>query len=159
MPPDVLDTIRKLYNERRVPYRELAHEPTRTSEESARVRGEPLEVGGKALLLKCDDRFCLIVLPAHCRLDSARARQLLQAKKMRFATANELQELTGLEPGSVPPFGRPILPFELYADQSLRANDRIAFNAGSLTVSHVLAMDDYVALAQPRWVDVVAAVE
>jgi len=51
---------------------------------------------------------------------------------LRFASREELLELTGLVPGSVPPFGRPILPFPLYVDTGIAANDRIAFNAGSL---------------------------
>jgi Ala-tRNA(Pro) deacylase len=60
-----------------------------------------------------------------------------------------LKELTGLVPGSVPPFGRPILPFDLYLDEALRTNDRIAFNAGSLTDSIILAMPDYLRIAAP----------
>ena len=55
----------------------------------------------------------------------------------------------GLVPGSVPPFGRPILPFELYVDESVTQNDRIAFNAGSLTDSVIMATDDYLRLAKP----------
>ena len=38
---------------------------------------------------------------------------------MRFADAAELLELTGLVPGSVPPFGPPVLPLELWADPAL----------------------------------------
>ncbi len=64
--------------------------------------------------------------------------------------ADELKELTGLVPGSVPPFGRPILPFDLYLDEALRTNDRIAFNAGSLTDSIILGMSDYLRIAAPN---------
>ena len=71
----------------------------------------------------------------------------LGVKSLRFATADELLELTGLVPGSVPPFGEPVLPFSLYIDESIEANDRIAFNAGSLTDSLVLSTIDYLAVA------------
>ena len=74
----------------------------------------------------------------------------LQISKLRFASREELAELTGLVPGCVPPFGRPILPFLLYVDAAIRENDRIAFNAGSLTDSMILPMDDYLRLAQPE---------
>ena len=47
----------------------------------------------------------------------------------------ELSERTGLVSGDVPPFGEPVLPFPLYADESVFENPRIAFNAGSLTDS------------------------
>jgi Ala-tRNA(Pro) deacylase len=57
---------------------------------------------------------------------------------------------TGLMLGSVPPFGRPILPFDLYLDEALRTNDRIAFNAGSRTDSIILSMPDYLRIAAPK---------
>lgn len=145
----VLDSIRRLLTEAGVSFREVNHAPTFTSEESAKARGEELRTGGKALLLKTDDVFRLFVLPADRKLDSAAVKRHLGVKKTRFATADELKELTGLVPGSVPPFGPPILPFELYVDEAVRANERIAFNAGSLTDSIILATADYLAVARP----------
>jgi hypothetical protein len=46
----VLESIRALLTREGVTFRELHHAPTRTSEDSAKARGEPLEIGGKALL-------------------------------------------------------------------------------------------------------------
>ena len=132
-----------------VSFREVPHEPTRTSEESAKARGEELRIGGKALLMKGDDLFRLFVLPADRKLDSGAIRREFGWKKLRFATPDELLELTGLVPGCVPPFGPPILPFELCLDQSVMQNPRIAFNAGSLTDSIILTMTDYLAVAKP----------
>jgi Ala-tRNA(Pro) deacylase len=65
---------------------------------------------------------------------------------LRFVSADELKARTGL----VPPFGRPILPFDLYLDEALRTNDRIAASAGSLTDSIILAMPDYLRIAAPK---------
>lgn len=145
-----LDAIRDLLRQHGVVFREVHHEPTRTSEESAVARGEPLHIGGKAILLKTDGVFRLFVLPADRKLDSAAVKRHLGVKKTRFATPEELLTLTGLVPGSVPPFGRPILDFDLYVDESLTKNDRIAFNACSLTDSIVMEMNDYLRLAGPE---------
>jgi Ala-tRNA(Pro) deacylase len=145
----ILDAIRQLLRDHQVEFREVHHAPTRTSEESAAARGEPLHVGGKAILLKTDDVFRLFVLPADRKLDSAAVRQQLGVKKTRFATPEELLALTSLVPGCVPPFGRPILDFDLYVDEAITRNDRIAFNAGSLTDSIVMNVQDYLRLAQP----------
>ncbi|HEX4588931.1 MAG TPA: YbaK/EbsC family protein, partial [Gemmataceae bacterium] len=145
----ILESIRRLLTDAGVPYREVQHAPTFTSEESAKARGEELRTGGKALLLKTDDVFRLFVLPADRKLDSAAVKRHLGVRKTRFATADELKDLAGLVPGSVPPFGPPILPFELYVDEAIRANERIAFNAGSLTDSIILATADYLAAARP----------
>ena len=130
-----------------ITYRRISHEPTRTSEDSARARGETLETGGKALLLKAGEDFSVFVLSAALKLDSQAVKKRLGVKSLRFATADELMDLTGLVPGSVPPFGEPVLPFPLFVDESIEANDRIAFNAGSLTDSVVLSTVDYLRVA------------
>lgn len=146
---DVLTSIRGMLTEHGVAFREVEHEPTFTSEESAAARGEDLKIGGKALLMKSGDEFRLFVLPADRKVDSAAIRTELGIRKMRFASRDELLELTGLVPGSVPPFGRPILPFDLYVDSTIRENERIAFNAGSLTNSVIIGVEDYLRLAEP----------
>ncbi|NOS99235.1 MAG: hypothetical protein HOP29_01255 [Phycisphaerales bacterium] len=149
MPTTVFDSIRRLLTDAGVPFREVHHAPTRTSEESARARGEPLHVGGKALLVKVGDDFRLFVLSAALQFDSSTVRADFGVRKTRFATPDELRKLTGLTPGSVPPFGRPVLPFDLFVDPSVLANERIAFNAGSLTDSIVMASKDWAHVACP----------
>ncbi len=131
-----------------VAYRHVHHEPTRTSAESARVRGEDIRVGGKALLVKVGDDFRLFVLSAALKFDSSAVKRRFGVRKLRFATPDELSELTGLVPGSVPPFGRPILPFDLFVDESIRANGKIAFNAGSLTDSIIMPVEEYLQVAK-----------
>jgi prolyl-tRNA editing enzyme YbaK/EbsC (Cys-tRNA(Pro) deacylase) len=146
----VLESIREMLTAAGIDFIEKEHEPTFTSEDSARARGEELRHGGKALLVKTDEVFRLFVVPADRKLDSAAVKREFGIKKTRFATAEELFDLTGLVPGSVPPFGRPILPLDLFVDASIRDNPRIAFNAGSLTNSIIMSVDDYIRVAQPR---------
>jgi prolyl-tRNA editing enzyme YbaK/EbsC (Cys-tRNA(Pro) deacylase) len=151
MADTILERIRRLLDEACVPYIQKQHGPTRTSEDSAAARGEPLSVGAKALLIKTDDIFRLFVLPADRKLDSEAIRRELGAKRSRFATPDELLAMTGLVPGSVPPFGEPILPFELYADTAVGQEfGRIAFNAGSLTDSIIMPAEAWESLAKPK---------
>ena len=49
----------------------------------------------------------------------------------------------------IPPFGRPIIELDIYVDESITRNDRIAFNAGSLTDSITMDTKDYLELAKP----------
>ena len=149
-PPDtVTSRILDALSRAGVEHRHLHHEPTPTSEESARVRGEPIEIGGKALVFKAGDRFLVLVVSAARRIDSKRLRKSVGARSVRFASREELMDLTGLVPGSVPPFGRPILDLELVVDESVLANERIAFNAGSLTESVIMATEDWREIARP----------
>jgi Ala-tRNA(Pro) deacylase len=149
--PSVFQRIVTLLDASKVSYRTVEHAPTRTSEESAQARGVPLGCGAKALLLKCDGAFRLFVMTADRKLQSRLVRNELGIKNVRFATAEELLATTGLVPGSVPPFGEPILPFPLYADVAVGSEfPEVAFNAGELTRSIIMPAGDWAAIARPQ---------
>jgi Ala-tRNA(Pro) deacylase len=151
MADSILNAIRELLRAQGVAFDERKHAPTATSEESARARGEELGVGAKSLLLLTDEVFRLFVLPADRKLDTKKVKQQLKVKNVRFATPEELHQQTGLVPGAVPPFGRPILPFELYADAEIGVRfAKVAFNAGSLTDSIIMSARDWEAVAKPQ---------
>ena len=146
---NITDHIKALLASSSIPYREVHHQPTHTSEESAKARGEDISIGGKAILMKVGEEYKLFVLSAARKIDSQKIKERFDTRRLRFATPEELLQLTGLVPGSVPPFGRPILPFDLYLDGSVTKNDKIAFNAGSLTVSIIMSCRDYLGLVSP----------
>ena len=104
-------------------------------------------------MLKIDGSYKLFVLSAALRIDSQKLKNHFSAKKLRFASAEELMSVTGLIPGSVPPFGKPILDLDLYVDTSIVRNGVIAFNAGSLTDSIVMSTEDYLTVARPTILD------
>ena len=148
--PPLYLAIRTWLDAEGVSYRALEHEATRTCEESARARGESLNIGGKCLLLKAGESFGLYALSAALHLDSRRLMRGLGERRLRFASAEELLELTGLVPGTLPPLGPPILPLPLHADESIARSERIAFNAGSPHHSLILSTADYLRVARPR---------
>ncbi len=129
------------------PFELVEHAPVLTSAEAARVRGTPLEAGAKALVLLAADRPVQIVVPAHRRLDSTRARALVGSRTLRFATPEELLALTGCAPGAVPPFGN-LFGLPVLADDGL-AED-LAFNAGSTSVSLLMRAADVLRLSGAR---------
>jgi prolyl-tRNA editing enzyme YbaK/EbsC (Cys-tRNA(Pro) deacylase) len=146
----MFERIRDWLNQNDIEFREVHHPPTYTSEESARARGENISTGGKALVVKIDDSFRLFVLSAAKKVDSNAMKKRFGAKKLRFANPDELMELTGLVPGSVPPFGPPITDLQLIVDESITLNEKIAFNAGSLTDSIIMSVKDYLRIAEPE---------
>jgi Ala-tRNA(Pro) deacylase len=152
MSHEVLSRIRDFLRSHDVAFREMEHAATHTSAESAAARNQDLSLGAKALVLRIDDEFAIFVLRADRRIDSSAVKKQLGAKRLRFATPQELHALTSLVPGAVPPFGEPILPFKLYADTSLTgAGSEIAFNAGSLNQSIVMSVADWQRVAHPVW--------
>jgi Ala-tRNA(Pro) deacylase len=142
--------ILRLLESRGCPYRELVHDPVSGAQEAARARGTPLAMGAKSILFKIDEAFHVLALSAARELRSRRLRQALGAQRTRFATAEELSSLTGLEPGAVPPFGRPLLPFDLLADASLLELPEVAFTPGVRDRSLILATEDWRQVARPR---------
>ncbi len=142
------ERLEKRLREHDVPFDVLRHEPVYTSEEAARVRGTPLASGAKALICKVDDRFVMFVLPADRRLDNKAIRKRLGARKLRFANRDEVLQLTGLIPGSIPPFGS-LFELPTWCDDGLETQKQINFNAGDHTISICMAYSDYIAIERP----------
>ena len=149
MTTSVFERLEQRLRERGVTFTVLRHEPVYTSEQAAAVRGTPLSSGAKALILKAGDRFVLLVLPADRKLDSRKARDVLQVKALRFASKEEAQEMTGLQPGSIPPFGS-LFGLPTYCDPALGENASINFNAGDHAISVQMSWQDYVGVEQPQ---------
>lgn len=146
---NVLDRLIEQLDARQIPYDVMHHEPVFTSEDAARVRGTPLASGAKALICKADQRFVLIVLPADRRLASKHVRKSESIRSLRFASREEVAELTGLQPGSIPPFGS-LFDLPTWCDEDLAGQATINFNAGDHAVSISMRYADFAAFEQPR---------
>jgi Ala-tRNA(Pro) deacylase len=148
MSASVFDRIHEKLTAAGITFGVLRHAPVYTSEEAAAVRGVPLCTGAKALIVKAGEDFVLLVVPADRKLDSKKARTALGVKGLRFANREEVLELTGLLPGSIPPFGS-LFGLPTFCDPALRENDQINFNAGDHAVSVSMTCADYVAVEKP----------
>jgi Ala-tRNA(Pro) deacylase len=133
----VFEKILALLEEHNVPYKLTEHEPVRTSEEAARIRGVALKTGAKAMIVRGKDDYYLLVLPADKRIDWKRMRAILHMSNLRLATEEEAENIAHVKMGSVPPFGN-ILGLPTYFDEGLFENDVVNFNPGSTT--HSIAM-------------------
>lgn len=140
--------LENLLKERGVDFDVLRHQPVFTSEEAAAVRGVALSSGAKALICKVDSGFLMFVIPADRKLDSKQVRQALGIRGLRFATREELNDVTGLPPGAVPPFGS-LFGIPTYCDIRLAENERINFNAGDNSISVSLRYENYVKVENP----------
>jgi Ala-tRNA(Pro) deacylase len=144
----VFERVEEKLRQAGVPFSSSQHAPVFTSEEAAAIRGTPLASGAKALVVKAGDAFVLLVLPADRKLESKTARASLGVKGIRFATGEEVERLTGLKPGSIPPFGS-LFGLLTYCDPALGQNDSINFNAGDHSISVHMAYSDYVQAESP----------
>jgi Ala-tRNA(Pro) deacylase len=145
----VFDQVVNRLKEHGIAFRVLRHEPVYSSEEAARIRGTPLASGAKALICKGEDRFVMFVVPADRKLDSHAVRRAKGWRKLRFATREEVLELTGLAPGSIPPFGS-LFGLPTLCDERLGDNEVINFNAGDHSISVSMRYSDYVLAEKPE---------
>ena len=153
MAPTLLTSITLLLDSQHIVYEIKQHLAVRTSQEAALARGESLKIGAKALLVKDDTHFVLLVLPAHLKLDTKKTKKVLKSRNLRFASPEELKEIAGVEKGAVPPFG-PLFGVEMIVDQRLFDNEWMAFNAGSLETSVKMKTSDYRNAVKPREEDI-----
>jgi prolyl-tRNA editing enzyme YbaK/EbsC (Cys-tRNA(Pro) deacylase) len=141
-------------------FEQLEHEPVRTSEEAAALRdGYTLQQGAKAIIIRAKipnegKKFVMLVMPADQKFDSSKVKQLLHSKDIRFATEDEVEEVTaGIKPGGVPPFGN-LFDLEVITDKTLYDNEKIIFNVGR-TSSIGMKSADYKQLVQPKVAEII----
>jgi len=149
MDTSVFQRVEALLQRHDVKFDVLRHDPVFTSEEAAAVRGTPLSSGAKALICKGGEQFVMFVVPADLKLDGKAVRRAKGWRKLRFADREEVRQLTGLSPGSIPPFGS-LFELPTLCDPRLGENETINFNAGDHGISVSMRYDDYVRVEGPE---------
>jgi Cys-tRNA(Pro) deacylase len=149
MAEEVFRKIIDLLEKNKIKYKLIEHEPTFTSEESAKVRGTKLKQGAKALVLKSKKKVFLAVVPANRKINLEKLKSILNVKKLGLASSETVKTKTNCEIGAVPPFGN-LIDLETYVDKNLLENEYIAFNAGSHTKSIIMRSNDFVKIVNPK---------
>jgi Cys-tRNA(Pro) deacylase len=141
--------IKKMLNDNNIKYKVQKHKPVSTSAEAAKVRGVELKTGVKALLLQTqEDKYVLGLVAADRRINLKKFAKIVNTKKLRMASPENVLKITGCKVGCVHPFGnlKNILTF---LDESILENEEINFSAGLHTVSISMSSKDLVSLINP----------
>lgn len=147
---NIRNEIIRLLKQHECVFKHLIHEPTPTSEDSARVRGIGLNTGIKALILrgKNSKKNYQLNIPGHLKLDMKAVSELV-GEKCEFETPEMIKERFGLIIGGVPPFGS-LLNLDTFFDERVIQNEDVAFNCGLQTESIIMKTKDLIALTQPK---------
>ncbi len=148
---NIRNEIIRLLKHHSFPFSHLEHEPTPTSEDSARVRSTSLEEGIKSLILrgKNSKKNYQFNIPSHAKLDMKAVAETV-GEKCEFEEPTIIEERFGLIIGGVPPFGH-LLNLETFYDTQVQQNARAAFNCGMQTESIVMSAKDLIELVQPKF--------
>ena len=146
----MVERLRRVLEEQKVPYEVAAHSERYTTQEvaaTAHVSGRAL---AKVVMVKTAGGFAMTVLPAACRVNVQRLRDLLGDPAATIAEESEFRGLfPDCEAGAMPPFGN-LYNIPVYVDDDLATCDRITFEAGNHHEVVTMQYADFERLVQPR---------
>ena len=126
------DDLIRILNDNGFEYLVEEHAPLFTVEDSKSLRGQIEGAHSKNLFLKdAKANFFLISIEESASIDLKKTMQQIQSKKLSFAKPEYLQDILGIEPGSVSPFA--LLndtkkQVEFYLDRSFLDSETVNFH-------------------------------
>ncbi len=103
---------------------------TPTAQAAAEAVGCELAEIVKSIVLVCDDRFVVALVPGDRRADPAKVAVAVGATSARVARAPEVEAATGFAPGAVAPFPLPAVD-RVFVERTLLGRRRVWVGAGS----------------------------
>jgi Cys-tRNA(Pro)/Cys-tRNA(Cys) deacylase len=145
----------RLLAARRIPCHALMYSTAiRSAEDVAQVLGFPAhEVYKTLVVLPPHARPLLVAIPGSRVLDLKRLAQAIGEKKLRMATQQEAENLTGLQVGGISALALLERGFHVYLDQSAQALTTFLVSAGQRGMNLQLCVDDFVRLTKAQFVD------
>jgi Ala-tRNA(Pro) deacylase len=138
IPKKVLNHLDK----NKIKYDVLEHKTVYTAYDLAQTMKRKLQEIAKTVLIKADKSYYLVVVPAHYKLDFAKIKKLLKAKKVQIAKEGEMKTKFKVKPGAITPFGT-IHKAGVVVDKALLKTRDVIFGAGSFTESIRMKAKDF----------------
>jgi prolyl-tRNA editing enzyme YbaK/EbsC (Cys-tRNA(Pro) deacylase) len=110
---------------------------TATAADAARAAGCSLGQVVKSIVVVCDGRPVVVLVPGDRRADLEKVARAADAVEARIARASEVERATGFAPGAVAPFPLPNVD-RVLIDQNLLSHETVWVGAGS--ESHLAAL-------------------
>lgn len=123
--------------------------------EVAAAIGLPPEQVFKTLVVLPEDpqrKPMLVIIPGPATLDLRAFAQAVNLKKVKMATHEQAEQMTGLKPGGISALALINKGFEVYLDKRAQRFDAIAVSAGQRGANVLLPVQDLVRLVNARWV-------
>jgi prolyl-tRNA editing enzyme YbaK/EbsC (Cys-tRNA(Pro) deacylase) len=128
---------------------------TATAADAARAVGAEASDIVKSLVVLCDGRPVLALVPGDRRGDLAKIARAAGANDARIARADEVRSITGFEPGAVAPFPLPKVE-RVVVDRALLSKRAVWIGAGSPRHLAVLPAPELVRLSRAIPADLVS---
>jgi prolyl-tRNA editing enzyme YbaK/EbsC (Cys-tRNA(Pro) deacylase) len=129
-------------------------EGTPTAVDAARAVGCKLGQIVKSVVIACDARYVVALIPGDRRADLAKIGQAGGCTKARIAKPDEVLAATGFTVGAVAPFPLPRID-RVFVDRALLGHKRVWVGAGSPSHMAAVAPTDLVRLSRAQPMDAV----
>src|SRR5947209_1466595 len=127
-----------------------AHTPT--AQDAAEAAGCDLAQIVKSLVFQCDGRPILALIPGDRRADRKKVAAAVGCTSAKIASADEVRQATGFEPGAVAPFPLPAIE-RVFIDRNLLVHRLVWVGAGSPNHLAALPAAELVRLTRAQAVD------
>jgi len=150
---NIHEQLKSLLDENNAVYRVVEHEAEGRTEFITKIRGNRLEQAIKSMVVQVRlsrkaNRYYIANVPGNCRVDLNSIKSYFNAVSVGMAQREKAELLTGCTMGSIPPFSFSE-QLGVLADPSIKNNDEVVFNAGSLEKSIFMKMEDYFRIVNP----------
>ena len=142
--------VQSLLDQLDIKYR-VSHPPTAyTAQMLAEIEHGPGRKVITPVVVQADGEFVMCALPANYRVDLGELKDQLQVDDVRIVEEPRLNELfPDCQLGAAPPIGR-LYGMTTLMDESLVADDRVMFQAGTHEDAVTMSLAEYRRVAQPE---------
>lgn len=141
--------LKRFLDEHGIAYQCIEHYPAYTAQETAAEAHIPGRDVAKTVMVTLDGELAMAVLPANRMLSPELLERATGVKRVELAPEVEFESrFPDCEPGAMPPFGN-LYGLRVFVDESLTADEQIAFNAGTHRELVQMSYADFARLVSP----------
>lgn len=138
----------KKLDEAKIKYEVVSHRVVFTAFDLAQTLGADVKEITKALVVKADRDYIIVLLPANAQLDTQKIKKKTGAKKIKIASEKDMVKKLKVKPGAAHPFGS-IFKLPVYIDNKVAKLKTAYFQPGSFTDSIKMKVKDFIKLEEP----------
>ena len=150
------ERVRSALSERGVPFEVHEHAYAVTAQEVAAAEHRSGWQVAKPVFLWAEGELVMLVVPAALEVDLDLAAVALGIRRARLRLATETEfadRFPDCDTGAEPPFGN-LYDMTVFADERLLVQPEITFSLGRHDEAATIPVEDYLAMVEPRRVEV-----
>ncbi|MEK7072186.1 MAG: YbaK/EbsC family protein [Patescibacteria group bacterium] len=145
--------IKSYLDKKNIDYEEIAHKTVYTAYDAAQTLKKELKEIAKNLIIKADNTYALVIVPADKRLDLNKIKKALKAKKVSIPNEKVIVKVLKIKPGAVSSFGK-LHKLEMLIDKAMLGTKKAIFSTGSVTDSVLIKVKDFIQLEEAKMADI-----